>query len=383
MLLAVVAMSGCETVQSIRTSIRDSQRPQEGAEVLQYRKLFEAGRRSEAKGDDRISGDTYGWLIGRGSRYGEYGLAMLLLRREPDDKTAAAYLVSCAKRSSNASAMFPDSAMDTAFSVAAMAKLADIAVSRHDRDDVAASLHSMMSDAVTPQVRAWAAEKKADAKLAAIYGDVIAAVESAQPVREYVKEYKWTELKEIFVPETSSPGGSGGKGIQAPSNPDYMIVKFVKAPNADCQYDFEVKLTGGSAPDVPGKVKSEIRRQLVKDFLAAHPTSSVNDVGISYPSWDHSETTIKGTVIAKALKLEVVRRKYDKITGNVTIVVRLGDNDVSAAEKLAIENIEAIATRHNILNAVGAPPPKKGAHYDVIKSKKSDDGLFEIEFKCE
>ena len=51
-LLAAAVLSGCY-----------SQRPQEGAEVLQYRKLFEAGRRAESKGNVKIAEDKYGWLI--------------------------------------------------------------------------------------------------------------------------------------------------------------------------------------------------------------------------------------------------------------------------------------------------------------------------------
>ena len=76
-------------------------------------------------------------------------------------------LISCAKRSSHTSYMFPDSAMDSAFSIAALAKLADIAVSDYDRHDVAASLRNMMSDIVTQEVRSWANEMKADSDSAA------------------------------------------------------------------------------------------------------------------------------------------------------------------------------------------------------------------------
>ena len=98
-LLAAVALSGC---------ISDS--PEDGAVVLPYSKLFEAGRRAESKGNIKIAEDTYGWLIGRDNRYGEYGLAMLQLRRGSSCGEAVKYLLACAKRSNN------NSAIDSAFS---------------------------------------------------------------------------------------------------------------------------------------------------------------------------------------------------------------------------------------------------------------------------
>ncbi len=182
LLLAAVALSGC---------ISDS--PEDGAVVLQYSKLFEAGRRAESKGNIKIAEDTYGWLIGRDNRYGEYGLGMLKLRREPGSREAVKYLISCAKRSDN------DSAMDSAFSAAAMAKLCDIAVSEHDRPDVAALLRRIMSDIVTPQVRAWAEAMKADADSAAIYGDIISAVESGRQSREHAKAFTWDEISKVML----------------------------------------------------------------------------------------------------------------------------------------------------------------------------------------
>ena len=265
-----------------------------------------------------------------------------------------------------------------------MSKLAEIAISEHDRDDVAASLRAKMYDIITPQVRAWAAEQKADSELASIYFDIITAVEYARPVSEYVKEFKWTELGEIFMPEPNptDKAGSGGRENSPPAKPDYTVVKFVKAQDADCRYDFEVHLSSDNSIELMDKVKSAIRRMLVKEFLSAHPTFSVNDIGISYPFWDHSGATIKGIVIANTMRMEVVRREYIKETGKGTVVVRFGDSDVAAATKLALENIEAIASRHNILNVVGSSPPKD-ARYEVVKSRKTDDGLFEIEFKCE
>ena len=188
-LLAAAMSSGC---------ICDS--PEDGAVVLQYRRLFEAGRRAEYDGNIKIAEDTYGWLIGRDSSYGEYGLAMLQLRREPDSQEAARHLLACAKRSICASKWFMSPAiMDSAFSAAAMAKLADIAISNHERPDVATSLRCMMFNLVTPQVRAWAEELKADAESAAIYKDIISVVESNSQSHEHAELLKWSEISEVFL----------------------------------------------------------------------------------------------------------------------------------------------------------------------------------------
>ena len=180
--LLAAALSGC---------ISDS--PEDGAVVLQYSKLFEAGRRAESKGNIKIAEDTYGWLIGRDNRYGEYGLAMLKLRRGSCCGEAVANLLSCAKRS------IDDTAMDSAFSAAAMAKLSDIAGSEHNRPDVAASLRSMAFHIITPQVRAWAEEMQADADSATIYGDIISAVESSRQSREHAKVFTWDEISKVFL----------------------------------------------------------------------------------------------------------------------------------------------------------------------------------------
>lgn len=192
----VAVLSGCLIID-------DGQPPPEGAEVLnlQHGKLFEVGRRAESQGDGKIAGDTYGWLVERGSHYGEYGLAMLLLRREPGSREAVKLLLSCAKHSSHTPDLFPVPAMELAFSVAAMAKLSEIAAFKHGRPDVAASLRSEMFGLVTPDVRAWAKKMKADADSAAIYGDVISAVESACQSREYMKVFKWDEIRKVFLEE--------------------------------------------------------------------------------------------------------------------------------------------------------------------------------------
>ena len=194
LLLAVAALSGC-----ISDSLED------GAVLLQYSKLFEAGRRAEYEGDVKIAEDTYGWLIGRDNRYGEYGLAMLELRRKSGCVDGVSHLISCANRSGS------DFAMDSAFSAAAMIKLSDVAVAEHGRPDVAASLRGMASLAITPQVRAWAEEMKADADTAAIYRDVISAVESIRQSGEYAKTLTWGEIREVFLDGESGNCALGGE----------------------------------------------------------------------------------------------------------------------------------------------------------------------------
>ena len=181
-LLAAATLSGCI-----------SGSPEDGAVVLQYSRLFEAGRRAEAKGNIKIAEDTYGWLIGRDNCYGEYGLAMLQLHMDPGSQDAVKHLLDCARRSKC------DSAMDSAFSAAAMAKLSDIAASEHNRPDVAVSLHNMAVHIVTPQVRAWAEEMKADADYAMIYGDIISAVNSSRQSREHAKVFTWDEVSKVFL----------------------------------------------------------------------------------------------------------------------------------------------------------------------------------------
>lgn len=375
-LLAAAALSGCGPLQSILNDFLDSQRPKEGAEVLQYRQLFEAARRSEQKGDGRIAHDTYVWLIGHGSRYGEYGLAMQILGREPDSREAVKNLVSCAKRSSNTSAMFPDSAMDSAFSIAAMEKLAEIAISESDRPDVAAALHSMMVDVATPQVKAWASEKKADAATAAIYSDVISAVESSGRSLEYVQPLKWAELGNFFL-DGGADGPPAGNNPNRPAGNSYSVVKFVKRPDAACQYDFEVRLDGGGTLEDAENIRSQIRRQLVKEFLSANPRDSAGDARISFLSWNHAGTTITGS--AAVMKISVARAEYDAASRRGKVAVRLDGRDISAARAWALGNIgELVASKNVVLEAGKAPPP--GASFKINSERTTGDGLLEIEF---
>lgn len=382
-LLAVAVLSGCSTVESIRTSIRDSQRPQEGAEALKHRKLFEAGRRAESRGDVKIAGDTYGWLIKVGNRYGEYGLAMLILRREPGSREAVKNLISCAKRSSHTSDMFPDSAMDSAFSIAALAKLADIAVSEHDRHDIAVSLRSMMSDLVTQEVRAWANEMKANSYSAVIYKDIIFAVESCRRDSGYVKSLKWSEINNVFVDSSAalSDDQTPPQKARAPSNSNpYLVEKFVKTQGAACKYDFEIRLVVDGTFEAAEKVRSAIRRQLVKEFLLANPHTGVDDVRISFLSWNQQNSVIMGT--AAVMKVSAVRLEYDGLTHRGKIAVRLDGRDVPAARKWALENVGELATGKNVVLVAGkAPPP--GASFSVGNERMTEDGLLEIEFKTE
>ena len=391
--LAITMLSGCSTLESMRTWIIGIQTSDWDAESLKYEKEFEEGRLAEyslADGHDQydniaFASQKYNELIECSNRYGEYGRARLLRKWYwPEyEEDVVKYLISCAERSSNTSRFYPDSVMDSAFSVAAMFELADIARDEYDKGDIANWLYSEMSRTVmNKDIRGWVCSKKGNSVSKKIYEDIISAVESKHQVSGLVKKYTWNEVRNALIENQicDIPGSVRQKPLPKMS---YEVVRFVKVPRAVCQYDFEAQLFGSNTFDAIDKVKSALRRQLVNDFRAAHPSFSVNDVGISFPSWSQSGSTITGSVVAKALKLEVVRREYSKDSGGQgKVICRLGDNDVAAAEKLAIDNIESIASRHNILNVVGDQPPK-GARYKVIKSRETDDGLFEIEFKCE
>ena len=378
-LTAALVLTGC---------LSDS--PENSAEVLHYTNVFKAGRRAEFKGDILIADDTYSWLIGRGSRYGEYGRAMLLLRMEPDDMQAVKYLLACAKRSFHSSeffkgtsGFFQDTAMDSAFSVAAMAKLAEIAISEYDRRDVADSLRRMMSDVVKPEVRVWTDDMKANADSAKIYNDIISAVESCRQSREYVRVLKWPEISKVFLKE--EPGASRGCGVAHPKK-SYSVVRFDKAPGTTCGYDFEVRLTeNGTIDETAGRVRSAIRRMITKEFMDENPHEDTDNVGILFSSWNHSGLTIMGSVEAVSMKVSVVRLEYNDAAGGYgtsghgKIAVRIGGNDLDMAKKLAIGNIEELATRKNIANVVGRRPPP-GARYRTGIERMTDDGLLEIEF---
>ena len=359
-LLTSIVLSGCLT--------DDTPPDPNGPEALKFKMEFEEGRFAELSLDKdrkrydniRFASEKYEDLIKSGSRYGEYGLAKLLRNWYPEhEEDTVKYLITCAKRSSYTSDLFPDSAMDSAFSVAAMAQLSDIATAKHDRQDIADSLRRMMSKVVTEEVRAWADTMKTNTVSAKIYEDVISAVESDYQSSGYVKVLSWDEISKILVNGDSVGDSPAGGGPMRRSKPSYSVVRFVKSLDAasQCQYDFEIQLTGNDTFDAAAKARSAMRCQLVKEFRTAHPSLSVDDIGLSYPFWNHSGSTIKGTV-------------------------RLGDSDVVAAKKLAIDNIEELATRKNIVNVVGKRPPK-GARYKTTNEQTTKDGLLEIEFKCE
>ena len=349
------------------------QRPPEGAEVL-YRKYFEAGRRSEHKGDAKIAGDSYDYLTKCGSFYGEYGLALLLLCREPGNIEAVKHLLSCARRTSDMSDLFPVSVEEAAFSVAAMAKLSDIAISEHDRPDVAEWLRGKMSNAITQKVKDWAGGMKADADSAMIYGDVISAVESCRPSRECVKTFKWPEISKMLLNEKAD---DVSPSPNPPPKGGYSVVKFEKVSNATCQYDFEVLFAGNVTFKETAKVQSEVRSLLVKEFFAANGHDGVNDVRTSFLSWKQRELAIEGSVAV--FKMSVVRIEYDEATGSGKIVVRLDGRDMEAAQKWVRENVAALVAEKNVALVVGQPPPP-GAHYKTGSLHKTEDGLMEVKF---
>lgn len=200
-LLTVAVLNGC---------ISDSR--ENGAMVLRHERLFEVGRHAELEGNFKVAEDTYGWLIEGRSLYGRYGLAMLLLKHHPDRrKEAVKHLLSCAERPSNLFDQDSESAIDVAFSVAAMAKLSDIAESELNRPDVAMLLRCKMSETVTPEVKKWAAAIKTDADSAANFREIILAVESDFQRRERAKTLKWKEISKVFLNEESDVVGIKGK----------------------------------------------------------------------------------------------------------------------------------------------------------------------------
>lgn len=374
-LLAVAMLSGCMTPA--------------GETEEEDREKFEAARRCESNGDIGIAREMYGELDKRGSFYAEYGHAMLLLHWDSDSGEAMKHLLSCAHRTMDKHEMFPVSVAETAFAIAAMAKLSDIAKkSEHDNSDVDKWFRNEMfrASASTPEVEKWAAEKKANADSAKIYDAVISAVESVpRNPEKYVKTFKWPEICKVFIDESGNSGSeTGGDSIinSGSKTGGYSVVKFKKkAPDATFQYDFEVLLTGNSTFDVPAKVRAAIRREVVSAVRDANPKIDLDDIGILCPIWDHSGSTIKGTVVGKVMKMKVVRREYNDATGFGKIVVEFDNKDVDAATKLAKENIENLATRKNIMITVGREPPKN-ARYKTY-NEHAKDGRLEIIFKCE
>ena len=368
-LLAVAVLSGCVS----------DMRPPEDPVVIEHVRMFEEGRRADFRGDIRKADGKYLQLINNGNRYGEYGLAMQLLRRKPDSREAVKYLIDCAKRSSYTSNLFPDTAMDSAFSVAAMAKLSDIAISEHDRRDIADSLRETMSGVVTEEVKAWAnAMKTNNADSATIYGDVISAVESCRQSNAYVKVLEWDEISKVLLNE--EPGNvvpEGGKPVRPPKS-SYSVVKFNKIPGATCRYDYVFRLSGnGTLDETTGMVQSAIRRQLVKEFLAENPHDSADDVRTALLSWNQHESMITGSAVV--MKVSAVRLEYDDTTGRGKIAVRLDGRNLGAAKEWAIKNIGELASGKNIVLVAGKPPPP-GARYRAGSERMTEDGLLEIEF---
>ena len=365
--LVVAVLSGC---------VSDDM-PPEDPEVIEHVRMFEEGRCAESQGDIRKASDKYRQLISKGNRYGEYGLAMLLFRRGPGSRESVKYLLDCAKRSSYVSNLFPDTAMDSAFSAAAMAKLSDIAISEHDRRDIAGSLRETMSGIVTEEVKAWAnAMKTKNASCATIYRDIISAVESCRQSREYVKVLEWDEISRVLLNEEPdnvvSPGGVG----QPVLPPPYSVMKFVKIPGATCKYDFEVRLNGNGKFKETDKVQSDLRRLLMREFLAANPYDGGDDVRILI-SYRQLESRIAGSAVV--MKVSAVRLEYDDATSRGKIAVRLDGRNVSAAKEWALKNIGELASGKNVVLVAGMSPPS-GARYKAGSERMTEDGLLEIEF---
>ena len=198
-----------------------------------------------------------------------------------------------------------------------------------------------------------------------------------------MKSFKWPEISEVFVggPASMTDGQPPAQMSNPSSAPNqYSVEKFVKSHDAACKYDFEVKLVGDGTFEAAEKVRSAIRRQLVKEFLSANPHTGVDDVRISFLSWNQLKSAIKGTAVV--VKVSAVRLEYDGLTRRGKIAVRLDGRDVSAARKWALENVGELATGKNVVLVAGKAPPT-GASFSVGNERMTEDGLLEIEFKTE
>ena len=371
-LLSVAVLSGCFSDR------------QDSDEIKRIRK-FEEGRRFESpdtvntNDNIRMATDMYQDLISQGNRYGEYGLAKLLMKWYPEyEEDAVRYFIACAKRSDYTSELFPDSAMDSAFSAAAMAELSDIAKDEHNRQDIADSLHRLMSKVVTESVKTWAYEMKTNVVSAKIYEDVISAVESCDKMqcRGYVKHPNWDEIDKVFINGDAIDGGSpGGVRRQRQSEPKYSVIRFVKTPGATFRYDFEFQIDGSNTVEMDGKIKSVIRRQLQREFLDENPHVDIDDVRTSFPRWNHEKTTAIGSAVV--MSVSAVTLEYDGKDGKIS--VRLDGRNLSDARRWAIENIGELASSKNVVLVAGRRPPP-GAVYKTGKERTTEDGLLEIEF---
>lgn len=375
-LLAVVVLSGCVS----------DMRPPKDPVVIEYVRTFEDGRSLEssdsvtANDNIQMATDVYQDLIGKGIRYGEYGLAKLLMRWYPEyEEDAVRYFIACAKRSDYTSDLFPDSAMDSAFSAAAMAELSDIAIDKHGRQDIADSLRRKMSKVITEKVTAWADAMSTNAVSAKIYKDVIYAVKSCGQCqsRGYVKVLEWDEIGKGIINRDAIDGGSTGGGRQPrQAEPQYSVVRFVKVPGATCRYEFDIRLDGSNTFEMDGKIKSVIRRQLVREFLDENPHVGIDDVRTSF-SWHHAKSTITGSAVV--MNVSSVRLEYDDATGRGKIAVRLDGRNLSVAKEWARKHIEELASEKNIVLVSGRPPPP-GVRFKVGSERVTEDGLVEIEF---
>lgn len=368
-LLMPIVLSGCLT---------DDETPPDpnGPEEEKNRTSFEVGRRAECTGDVRTAEEKYRQLVGKGSFYGDYGLAMLLLRREPGSREAVELLLSCAKRASNATEKFPLREYESAFSAAAMVELAKIAELEHGRPDIAESLQSAILGVITPEDRELIEKKKVSADFKRNYEGLVSAVEYSRQNHGYPKPVNWPKISEMFKKVGQHVPSVGGEPGHPPGRA-YKVVKFDKVQGATCQYDFEVRLAANGTFDVTDEVKSALRRQLVKEFLAANGPDSVNDVRTSFASWRQQESTIIGSVVA--FKMSVARGEYDEATGRGKIIVRLDGRDMKAARKWVRENIAELVADKNVTLVAGKPPPP-GAHYKIGSERMTEDGLLEVEF---
>lgn len=377
-LLAVVALSGCSTIKSMHDRIIDLQRPTIVRNTDEFIRMFEDGRRAEFKGDIRDADYMYRQLINRGCRYGEYGRAKLLYGGFDNNESVKCFLA-CAKHSICKSDFSSDSAMDSAFSVAARCELADIA-DQNERSDIANALRQDAYDRkreLNMDIMKWVDTVNANPDTRAIYKDVISAVEFCRPPSEYTKKLTWEDIRNAFI-----RGGDVAPVESVRPERAWTEVRNEKVSDTPLRYEFVYHLKDEHRPGVGNWIKSTIRSQIRMEFL--DKDSHTDDLAIWFPVWNKQGSTITGSVVAASMKLSVERLEYDSqpvhdgTTGHGKIIIQIGGKDLDEAKKFAIQNIEELASRKNIANVVGKPPPP-GARYKTC-GEKVENGLLEIEF---
>ena len=165
--------------------------------------------------------------------------------------------------------------------------------------------------------------------------------------------------------------------------PAHRVVKLVcnEAGNGfACDFTLEL----AKVPIDPDKAKSAVLKEfgesLIEDYASLVP-------GAKKTSFEANFTEVKmdGRLIhghATLLAMSLVSLSYDVSTRRGKLSVRFNAGQAEEAHKWVVSNIEMLVRHKNITLTTGQLPPP-GAHYESLSERKTEDGLFEIEFKCE